>query len=267
MPGSISSLKLNLLFLSAVLFTGAVQTAFCVTNEQDDVRFVQPRNADALMKSVVSQLPAESITIQGEMVVRKRRGVVVQKLKFDLLSNWGSNPSRATYIISDAFGKSLESMTLIRVAGKKASVEYAKGSPLTVAVPPAMSCNIQQSDVTWLDLTFSFLWWKGGKILDVEKVKGRECYIVEIPAPKISGGSSPKKKGAEFYSKVVLWIDKELHVLMQAEGYSSDDELMRKLWVRSFKKIDGRWMVKDLEIQQFPDIHRTRLKVREVKEN
>jgi hypothetical protein len=32
------------------------------------------------------------------------------------------------------------------------------------------------------------------------------------------------------------------------------------------KKIDDRWMIKDLEIQGFPAVHRTKLTVRELEE-
>lgn len=253
------------IFLCALVLSLPLRAGLCSTNEQAAARLPEPSNAEELLESVVARLPSEPLVIDGEMVVRKQRGMVVKKLKFELLSNWGSNPSRATYIIKDAFGESLESLTVVRVAGKEGRIEYAKGSPLVVAVPPDLSENIQGSDLTWLDLTFSFLWWKGGKITDTEKIKGRDCYVVEIPAPgDIAGGDSSPDRAP--YSRVVLWIDKEIHVLMQAEGYSSDDELIRKLWVRSFKKIDGRWMVKDLEVQQYPSVHRTKLTIRDVKE-
>ena len=53
-------------------------------------------------------------------------------------------------------------------------------------------------------------------------------------------------------------------MLLQAEGYSEDGNLVRRLWVKGFKKINERWMIKDMEIQSYPYRHRTRLRVREV---
>jgi hypothetical protein len=64
---------------------------------------------------------------------------------------------------------------------------------------------------------------------------------------------------------VRLWIEEKIRVLLQAEGYDAQGEAVRRLWVQSCKKINDRWMIKDMEIQQYPEIHRTRLTVRDVK--
>lgn len=88
-----------------------------------------------------------------------------------------------------------------------------------------------------------------------EEVRGRPCNIIEVSAP------DGKNTG---YSKAKLWIDKEIMMLLQAEGYGMDGDLKRKLWIESFKKIDDRWMVKDMEVQSYPSVHRTKLRVNEV---
>jgi hypothetical protein len=104
-----------------------------------------------------------------------------------------------------------------------------------------------------LDLSLSFLWWRGGLVVGVEQVRGRPAIVVDV-APPVDQAPDP-------YARVRLWIDEQARILLQAEGYGADGKAVRTLWVKSFKKIDDRWMVKDLEIQQYPAVHRTKLRV------
>jgi hypothetical protein len=52
-------------------------------------------------------------------------------------------------------------------------------------------------------------------------------------------------------------------MFLRAEGLDAKGKQVRILWIKSFKKINDRWMLKDLEVQASP-IHRTKLVVREV---
>ena len=52
-------------------------------------------------------------------------------------------------------------------------------------------------------------------------------------------------------------------MFLKAEGLDANGKQVRILWVKSFKKIHDRWMLKDMEIQSSP-LHRTKLVVREV---
>ena len=105
-----------------------------------------------------------------------------------------------------------------------------------------------------MHLTLSFRWWPGGRVTGEEDIRGRPCHVVEVPAPAGPPGQ---------YAAVRLWIDGQLHMLLQAEGLDAGGKQVRILWVKSFKKINDRWMLKDLEIQSSP-LHRTKLVVREV---
>jgi hypothetical protein len=53
-------------------------------------------------------------------------------------------------------------------------------------------------------------------------------------------------------------------MLLQAEALDPGGKAVRRLWVRSVKKINERWIIKDLEVEGFPAEHRTRLDVRDV---
>jgi hypothetical protein len=225
-------------------------------------------SAQALLDDVVARLPRDPLNIKGDLTVRRRRGVVVRRLKFEMFLQWGSTPSVARYTIRDAFGSDLEQLTVIRAADRARRFEYAQGNPLTAGAPPSLFGSIQSTDISWMDLALDFLWWKGGKVLQSDEVRGRSCYVVEVPAPADACAPRPAGTGDGAadtrYAKVRLWIDKELHMLLRAQGMDGEDKPVRELWVKSFKKIDDRWMIKDMEIQRHPVVHRTKLTIGEM---
>lgn len=214
-------------------------------------------NADVLLRDVISRLPQEPLDIEGSLLVRRRRGVEVGQLRFHMFLHWGAQPSVATYTIRDNFGRDLERMTVTRASGASPHFRYARGNPPVEAALPGLTDPIQDSDLTWMDLTLSFLWWKGGCVRGEEVLRGRPCYIVDVPAPDEESAG---------YSSVRLWIDRDVRMLLQAEARGADGRPMRRLWVKSMKRVNERWMIKDMEVQSVPAVHRTKLTVEEVTE-
>lgn len=218
--------------------------------------------AQALLDGVVARLPQDPLLIEGDLVVRKPRGVVTQTLRFEMRLEWGRSPARAQYTIRDAFGAELERMTLVRHAGGRLVVQYARGNPLQEAPPPPLDDPIQDTDLSWSDLTLAFLWWPGAMLTGEDTIRNRPCYVVEVPAPH-DGGAQALDRAC---SAVALWVDRDLSMLLQAEARDADGNPIRTLWVKSFKKTNERWMIKDMEVQRYPLTHRTRLRVERFKE-
>jgi hypothetical protein len=142
------------------------------------------------------------------------------------------------------------------------SVAYQANEDETPSELP-LHTRIQETDISWADLTLAFLWWPNSRVVGDDTVRGRECLVLDIPAPE-RAPTSVDEINSMPYTSVRLWVDREMLMLLQAEGRDSEGDPMRKLWVKSLKKIDGQWMIKDMEIQSFPPIHRTRLRIREV---
>lgn len=213
-------------------------------------------SAQQLMDDMVARLPLEPLSISGDIILRKRHGVVVRELKFRMNLDWGKKPATAQYTITDALGAKLEEMSVSREDGKPPQFTHSfstadnKGNTM-----PDLSDAIQGTDISWTDLTLSFLWWKGESIIGKEEIRGRPCYIVLVRPPE-SG-----KIGQ--YSEAHLWLDEKLHMLLQAQGFDKDGTPVRSLWVQGFKKINDRWMIKDMEIQSSPS-HRTKLLIDDV---
>ena len=234
---------------------------------------------DQLLRDVVSQLPTAPLNVSCDLLVRKRRGVPISRLKVTLDAHWGATPPRATYTIHDAFGRTLEQLSITH--GRQQTHHYAAGSPLKSERLDDLSQAIQETDLSWVDLTLSFLWWPGGRLVGEESIRTFDCYVVELDAPaattrppqsiiKPKDGIQPSADlqpptTSSPYSKVRLWISKKTHMMLQAEGYGRDGAIKRRLWVRSCKKIEDQWMIKEMEVQHYPVVHRTKLRVTDLK--
>jgi hypothetical protein len=218
--------------------------------------------ADQLLESVVSQLPTTPLHVSGELLVRKRRGVPVATFGFTLDAHWGAKPAHATYTIQDAFGRPLEQLTISH--GQSTSYRYAVGDPLQEAPLKAQSLPIQNTDLSWTDLTLAFLWWPGAKHVGEESIRTFDCRIIEVQAPSATSPQPLAHSLLSPYAKVRLWISKKAHMMLQAEGYDEEGNIKRRLWVRSVKKINDQWMIKDMEVQHYPVLHRTKLRIIDV---
>ena len=219
--------------------------------------------ADSILDAVVARLPQTPLDIHGKLTVRRPRGIPVQELGFDMTLRWGQTPSTATYTIRDAFDTVLEQMTFVRDAEAAVQVAYAAGDPPRETTAPNLASAIQKTDLSWVDISLAFLWWRHAVLVGQESIRGRACFVIDAPAP---AAATPALSTDKTYAAVRLWIDRELLMLLQAESYDASAALQRRLWVKSFKKIDERWMIKDMEIQSFPVVHRTKLRIQEVNE-
>jgi outer membrane lipoprotein-sorting protein len=74
-------------------------------------------------------------------------------------------------------------------------------------------------------------WWQSisdkAKYIGIEKIEGRECYVLEIEIER----ESPYKR---------IWVDKDRLFLIQAEGDSSDGNKVRTTF-SDFRKAKGSW--------------------------
>jgi hypothetical protein len=83
--------------------------------------------------------------------------------------------------------------------------------------------------------------------------KSRLCYIIEIAAPPGSGR----------YARARLLIDAGVYALLEAEAFDAQGQRLKRLEVKSLKKVDGVWTLQDLEIRDDASGRRTTLRVLE----
>jgi Outer membrane lipoprotein-sorting protein len=101
--------------------------------------------------------------------------------------------------------------------------------------------KIRGTIVLYGDLAFKFLYWPTARVLGEENVRTRKCWKLQLRAPS---RESP-------YSNVLLWVDKASGALMRMEGYDWDAKLIKRFEVVSAQKIEGRWFLKQMRVEQF----------------
>ena len=101
--------------------------------------------------------------------------------------------------------------------------------------------KIRGTIVLYGDLAFRFLYWPTARVLGEENVRTRKCWKLQLRAPSRESA----------YSNVLLWVDKASGALMRMEGYDWDAKLIKRFEVVSAQKIERRWFLKQMRVEQF----------------
>jgi len=100
--------------------------------------------------------------------------------------------------------------------------------------------KIRGTSVTYEDLAFKFLYWPTARVLGEDYVRTRNCWKLQLRAPSRESQ----------YSNVLLWVDKASGALMRMEGYDWNAQLVKRFEVVSAQKIEGRWFLKQMRIEE-----------------
>lgn len=225
--------------------------------------------AQELLDGCIGTLPDIPLVITGQLQSKSKDGDIEAKINVEMLLDWQAEPPTARYTLRDNFGHALEHLSVTwpaQSASRNGAGElpdetpeyrYFQGDPLVAAPLPVLSDPVRGTDISWMDLSLSFLWWPGGKTVGAEELRSRTCYVLEIPAPPGSFGGC---------SKVRMWIDPQIHIMLRADAYDGDGTFVRRMDVKGFKKINGRWVIQHVEVESYPSRHRTVLRVRDVQD-
>lgn len=151
-----------------------------------------------------------------------------------------------------------EQLVVLHRDGLPNQYVYRKGPRMGEAERPVVLDGSEASipfagSEFWLsDLGLEFLHWPEQRLVRDRKItmrKGRPCKILESANPGAQNG----------YARVLSWIDAEYGGLIYAEGYDSKGKLMKVFSIGGFKKINGAYHPKELEIRNEKDDSRTLL--------
>jgi len=98
------------------------------------------------------------------------------------------------------------------------------------------------SHFSYYDLGLPFLHWPDATLAGDDRVRGRDCTVVEVRADH------------EPYARVKLWIDKEYLALLRAEAYDGNDGLVKRVAIASFKRIGDAWIPRGIDIAFVPKL-------------
>ena len=211
--------------------------------------------AEELMERVRLSMPDVPLELEAAIRVLDGTGRPLKTVRAAAVLTPAEGGRTARYTLFDAFGSVLEEMTVALGAGR-AEFSFARGDPPQSAPPPDLFGPIEGSEISWMELSFSYFWWPAPKIVGVEKVANRwECQIVEIPCPPEYGGG---------WSHVRLWVAPAYNAVVRGEAWRGG-KAVKRFEVKSVKKLRQIYMIGDLEVKNLETDARARLKVGRMK--
>lgn len=198
------------------------------------------KSADEVLAFARSRMPSDSLLLKGTLYDKASNGYVKHAYPVDMKLAWGATPPQIEALVRDEEKRPLEKIQISFPAGRDREISFFRGPDLKPARLPSSLATVQETDITWADLTFSFLWWKNGRLIGLDSKKGRQAYLLELPAPE-----SKRNIG-----KLRVWIDTTMGMILQATVSGKNGRPLRSLQVVSLEKTAGGfWMVKDLEMR------------------
>ncbi|HEY5991154.1 MAG TPA: outer membrane lipoprotein-sorting protein [Candidatus Udaeobacter sp.] len=134
-----------------------------------------------------------------------------------------------------------EEVLQLRLGENSSRLDLVSGAGTEKFVPSKLNQRIRGTSVTYEDLAFKFLYWPTARVLGEENVRTRNCWKLQLRAPSRDSQ----------YSNLLLWIDKASGALMRMEGYDWNAQLAKRFEVVSAQKIEGRWFLKQMRVEEF----------------
>lgn len=200
----------------------------------------------ALANSIIAQKPIEGNSLTGSLKIRPESGKRVEiPIKFQTLvtaTNWqnlylmhdtGNNRAALLTVIHSPPRPNL--FVLATIAGTGGETEQVTQLTGNQAMIPFAG-----SDFWVIDLGLEFFHWPVQRVIKKELVKGMACRALESINPKPAPGA---------YRRVVSWVDTETLGIVKAEAYDANDKLFKTFTPKKFKKVNGRWQLKEMEIR------------------
>ncbi len=106
------------------------------------------------------------------------------------------------------------------------------------------------SDFWLVDLGLDFFHWPEQRLLRKEQRRGEACFVLESSTAKPAPGG---------YSRMVTWLDQDTLGIVAAEAYDTRGKLLKEFQPKSFKKVNARWQLKEMEIRNEQTDSRTSL--------
>ena len=183
-------------------------------------------SAQEILASVRLQQAQQEIDLQGQL--RENEKVIPFRL------------TQTGPVIRYTFSDPEEALQL-RLGENDSRLEEVTRSGMEKITPAQFDHKVRGTSVTYEDLALKFLYWQSGRVTGENSIRTRYCWKLELKAPSRQSQ----------YSNVYLWVDKESGALMRMDGYDWNAQLAKRFEVISAQKIEGRWFLKQMRIEEF----------------
>ncbi len=183
-----------------------------------------PPSAQDILANVRLQQAMREINLRGQL----REGALVVPFRL----------TQSGPVIRYSFSNPDETLQL-RLGENDSRLEEVTRSGTEKITPAKFDRKVRGTGITYEDLALKFLYWPNAKVTGEDSLRTRSCWKIEIHAPSRDSQ----------YSSVNLWIDKAGGALMRMEGFDWSGRLVKRFEVVSAQKIEGRWFLKQMRIE------------------
>lgn len=212
--------------------------------------------AQALMEHVRGAMPEVPLDMEAQIRVLDPNGKPVSKLQAHVV--WTPRREGGRNVQYDLLGPDGEPAERMEVSLSDlgSAFSYQAGAPLQTAPLPDLFAPVGGSDINWMELSFSFFFWPGPRIVGEERVAGRwDCKIVEIPCPADLGGG---------WSHIRLWVVPAYSAVIRGEAWK-DGRAIKRFDVDSIRRLRKVYMIGDMTVRDLDRGSRSLLKVGKMK--
>lgn len=182
-------------------------------------------SAQEILATVRMQQARQEVDLQGQL--RENEKIVPFRL------------TQAGAVIRYTFTDPDEALQL-RLGESDSRLEEITRDGVDKISGPEFDQKVRGTAITYADLALKFLYWPNGRVLGEDTLRTRRCWKVQLRAPERTAQ----------YSNVILWVDQQGGALMRMEGYDWDLKLAKRFEVVSAQKIEGRWFLKQMRIEE-----------------
>jgi hypothetical protein len=185
-----------------------------------------PPSAREILESVRLQQAQQQIELEGQL--RENDKVIPFRL------------TQTGPVVRYSFSNPDEALQL-RLGEDDSRLEQVTREGVEKIAPAQFDQKVRGTGLTYEDLALKFLYWPDARVTGENSIRTRNCWKLELKAPSRQSQ----------YSNVYLWVDKNGGALMRMEGFDWKGQLAKRFEVVSAQKIEGRWFLKQMRIEEF----------------
>lgn len=225
--------------------------AFCVAASAVAAPYATDAEAMQLMEQVRLSMPHVPLDMEAQIRVLNPNGKPTSTLKAHVVWTPRKTGRDVQYDLLGADGEVAERME-VSLSDLGSAFSYQAGEPLAPAPLPDLFAPVGGSDINWMELSFSFFFWPGPRIVGEERVAGRwDCKIVEIPCPADLGGG---------WSHIRLWVVPAYSAVIRGEAWK-DGRAIKRFDVDSIRRLRKVYMIGDMTVRDLDRGTRSLLKI------
>jgi hypothetical protein len=203
-----------------------IHSIFLLTVAAAASAMAAPPSAQEILESVRLRQAQQELELQGQL----RQGATIVPFR---LTQTGP-------IVRYTFSKPDEALQL-RFGDNDSKLEEVTSGGVEKIAPAQFDHKVRGTAITYEDLALKFLYWPNAKVIGDDTIGVVDCWRLELRAP-------PRQSQ---YPTVRLWVQKDGPAIMKVEGYDSNGKLSKRFTVVSGQKIEGRWFLKQMRIEEF----------------